>query len=221
MKWGRLLQVFYIAGGLLVISILWFTTARPIVVLPRMRLSPGYGLQDASNSLVTSDQQRGLLTLYSFAYTRCGDDCRSMYAALQEIDAALADQPTRQPRLQFITITVDPARDTPEALAAFALPFDPKTVQWRWLTGPQERVNAVASGGFEVLVQPRQDGSLFFTPLLVLVDGAGVVRASFEGSQIDSQNILSQLALLYKEIERSQGANRLAYEAAHFFACYP
>ncbi len=221
MKWGRLLRVFYIAGGLLVISILWFTTARPIVVLPRMRLSPGYGLQDVSGNLVTSDQQRGLLTLYSFAYTRCGDECHSMYAALQEIDAALAGQPTRQPRLQFITITVDPARDTPEALAAFPLPFDPKTVQWRWLTSSQERVKAVAGGGFEVLVQPRQDDSLFLTPRLVLVDGAGVVRASFEGSQIDSRNILAQLALLYKEIERSQGANRLAYEAAHFFACYP
>lgn len=221
MKWGRFLKIFYVAGGLLVIFIFWFTTARPIVVLPRMTLSPGYGLQDASSRLVTSDQQRGLMTLYSFAYTRCEEDCASIYSTLKAVDDGMAARPSAQPPLQFITITVDPAYDNPAQLAAFSPPFDPQAVAWRWLTGAPERVKTVAGGGFEVLYQPREDGSLFLTPRFILVDGAGIVRASYEAPQVSAQRILEHLDLLYKEIERSQGANRLAYEAAHFFACYP
>lgn len=219
MKRGRLLKSFYVAGGLLVILIFWFTTARPVLVLPRMQLVPGYGLWDASGGLVTSDAQRGRLTLYSFGYTRC-TDCGLIYDTLRQVDEAAGRLPAAPP-LQFITITVDPSYDTPERLAAFPLPLEPRSVEWRWLTGPQDRLKTLTGAGFEVLYQPRPDGSIFLTPRFVLVDGAGVVRSTFESPQLDAHTILEHLDLLYQEIERSQGAGRLAYEAAHFFACYP
>jgi len=215
------MRIFYIVTGLLVAGVLYFTIARPVVVLPRIRLAPGYLLQDQNGVNVSSEQARGSLTLYSFAYTGCVEDCARLYASLEAIDAAVAASPAREPALRFITISIDPGHDTPAVLAAFQRPYTTKAVEWTWLTGSEQWVRTVVGGSFEVLYQAQDDGSIFYAPQFVLVDGSGVVRGIYEGASLDAQRFVSQLDLLYKEIEETGGAARLAYEAAHFFACYP
>lgn len=208
-------------AGVLVAAVLWFTTARPVVVLPRIRLAPGYTLQNAAGSSVTSEDQRGKLTLYSFAYTRCTQDCAAIYTSLEEIDRLLAQRGPLNPPLRFITLTVDPGYDTPQQLGQFRPAFQPAAVEWLWLTGSEKWIKTIVGGNFNVLYQPQEDGSVFFAPQYVLVDGNGIVRAVYEGAELKPAAFVDQLDLLYTEIEQSSGAARLAYEAAHFFACYP
>jgi protein SCO1 len=215
------LRIGAIFLGLLVIGVLWFNIARPIVVLPRIRLAPGYGLHDPTGKLVTSEDQRGKLTLYSFAPSRCGKECQSMYSTLHTVDEELAKRSPVNPPLNFITITVDPEYDTPDHLTQTPLPFEPQRVNWTWLTGSQEKIKLVNGAGFNVLYQPQPDGSVYFAPKMVLVDGFGTIRDEFDSTDMDSSRILKKLDLLWKEIEHAQGPDRLAYEAAHFFACYP
>lgn len=221
MKFTPLMKILALALAVLVAAVLIFTIARPVVVLPRIRLAPGYSLNDSSGRAVTSEDQRGRLTLYSFAYTRCGEDCRPVYDSLRGIDTLLAARAPRQPALRFITLTLDPINDSPQVLAAFPRPFQPAAVEWLWLTGQEKWLKTVAGGSFEVLYQPQQDGTIFFAPRYVLVDGAGVVRAVYDGANLDARQFLGHLDLLYKEIEQASGPARLAYEAAHLFACYP
>ncbi len=221
MKFTPLMKILALALAVLVAAVLIFTIARPVVVLPRIRLAPGYSLTGSNGGPVTSEDQRGRLTLYSFAYTRCGADCQPVYDSLEEIDAFLAARTPRQPALRFITLTVDPANDRPEVLAAFHRPFQPAAVEWFWLTGQEKWLKTVIGGSFEVLYQPQDDGTIFFAPRYILVDGAGVVRAVYDGAALDARQFVSHLDLLYKEIEQASGPARLAYEAAHLFACYP
>lgn len=221
MRSGLYWKILVGVAAALVVGVLWFTLARPVLVLPRIRLAPGYSLVDSAAKPVTSEGARGKLTLYSFAYTGCGTDCDAIYATLQAIDQGLAQQPPRSPEFRFLTLTIDPARDTPEQLAGFALPFTPQTVEWRWLTGDEKILKNVSGGAFGVLYQPKADGTIFFAPRYVLVDGEGIVRAVYDGAQLDSAGFLDQLDLVYEEISQAQGAAKLAYEAAHFFACYP
>ncbi len=218
---GRWMRYVYITGALLVGAVLFFTIARPVVVLPRIRLAPGYVLQDQTAANISSEDARGKLTLYSFAYTGCKTDCAAIYDSLQAIDAAVAAQPPRSPALRFVTLTIDPQHDTPQTLQNFERPFTPAAVEWIWLTGSETWMRSVTGGAFEVLYQPQDDGSVFFAPRYILVDGVGVVRAIYDGAALDAGTFMQHLALLYKEIEQSGGASRLAYEAAHFFACYP
>jgi len=209
------------AAALLVIGVLWFALARPVLVLPRIRLGPGYSLVDGAGKTVTSEEGRGKLTLYSFAYSRCEDDCAALYRTLEAIDSGLAARPERSPALRFITLTIDPEYDTQQRLAGFDLPFTPRTVDWRWLTGPEKILKNVSGGAFGVLYEPQEDGSVFFAPRFVLVDGEGVVRAMYDGAELNTERFLDQLDLVYEEIAQAEGAAKLAYEAAHFFACYP
>lgn len=213
--------IAYACVALLGGGILWFATAKPVVVLPRMNLSPGYLFTTAGGESMNSEDGRGVLTLYSFAYTRCGADCEPLYRILEAVDRSLASQPPREPRLRFVTLTLDPIYDTPERLAAFGTPFQAKAVEWTWLTGDEERVKAVAGGGFEVLYQASAGGVNVLESHLVLVDGFGVIRADLDPQRTDPETVVEFIDLLYEEIATSNGAARLAYEAAHFFACYP
>lgn len=221
MKRIRPLWILAGLGAALVIGVLWFTTARPVLVLPRLSLAPGYGLTTASGDLFTSEDGRGVVTLYSFAYTGCGERCSLIYDKLQAVDAALADYPALDPPLRFVTLTLDPEHDTPETLAGFELPFEPQAVEWVWLTGDPARMKLVTGGGFEILYQPQEDGSIFFDPQMALVDGNGILRGQYEMSRFSAESLVAYIDYLYQEIEQSSGAAKLAYEAAHFFACYP
>ena len=79
----------------------------------------------------------------------------------------------------------------------------------------------VSGGAFGVLYQPRENGTIFFAARYVLVDGEGIVRAIYDTPELDTGRFVEQLDLVYEEIAQAQGSARLAYEAAHFFACYP
>ena len=103
---------------LIALSIVSFNIIRPIVVLPRIAPSPGFALVDSAGQPVTSEDRRGFLTLYSFSYLDCDVQCPQSVddiAALRE--AVAAKLPAGTP-LSFVTISLDPERDTPARLAA-------------------------------------------------------------------------------------------------------
>ena len=68
----------------------------------------------------------------------------------------------------------------------------------------------------------QADGSFKFDPAFVLVDGWGIVRGEYRYQTMtpDSERILRHLGVLAEEVINSQGANSIAYEAAHYFLCY-
>lgn len=78
---------------------------------------------------MNSEDGRGVVTLYSFAYTRCGADCEPVYRILEAVDRSLAGQALRDPQLRFVTLTLDPSFDTPGRLAAFGAPFQPQAAE--------------------------------------------------------------------------------------------
>lgn len=208
-------------GAAVAAFVLWFALARPVLVLPRLRLAPGFSLTGADGASVTSEAGRGKITLYTFAFTNCQAQCAKTYDTLQAIDAGLSQWPSVVPPFRIVTLSIDPANDTPQTLASFRLPFQPKVSDWTWVTGSPERMKEIIGGSFEVLYAPQPDGSLVFSPRYVLVDGEGIIRGDYDGTTTSPESILNYLSILYEEIANTTGPGRMAYEAAHFFACYP
>lgn len=221
MRTGKLVKILTVVGGLLILVILWFTIARPIVVLPRQRLSPGYLLVNANGESFSSDRQRGKLTIYTFAFTSCGDRCEPLYQLLEEVAARIKSAELTKPPLEFITISVDSQHDTPQTLKAFQLPGSTGTIPWHWLIGEEKWLKNVVGTGFNVSYQAQPDGSVFLDPILVLVDGEGIIRGSYNLAATNAEQLVYYIELLRKEIVQTSGAGKIAYEAAHFFACYP
>ena len=131
--------------------------------------------------------------------------------------------------MRFVTISVDPQRDTPERLRqageAWGLPAG--AAEWQLLTGDPARLRATIGGGFRVYFsEPKEPTAaspnrVTFDPRYVLVDHLGIMRADYRTGVLDPALLVRDVNLLVEEAANSDGIARLGYEAAHLFLCYP
>lgn len=108
----------------------------------------------ASDGRTVTDQAfRGKWMLIYFGYTSCPDACPT---ALNNMGVALDRLGSQAASLQPVFITVDPKRDTPEALAEYLKSFDPHIIA---LTGTEEQITAVLKEYHVYLeLQPNSGG---------------------------------------------------------------
>ena len=208
---------------LVIIAALAFAIFEPIQVLPRIRLAPGYLLTDQSAATLTSEDVRGDIVLYNFGYSGCGDDCAEMNQTMVEIQGRLDEADVGETDVRFITISFDSETDTPPVLQEYADTLDANPENWSFATGEPDHITNVVKAGFEAYYEEQDDGSFTFDPVFVLVDGWGVIRGEYryQTNASDTNKILHHLDILGEEIRNANGAATLAYEAAHFFLCYP
>jgi protein SCO1/2 len=230
-QWSTwLLRLYYFLSAVRVIAVLVFNIFQPIKVLPRVSLAPGFTFTNQDGERRTSEDFRGKLTIYSFTYTGCVDDCPPTTSYMQALRDALVRSASANQDMKFalVTISVDPEHDTPAVLNTYAAPFLKKeqadNVSWDFLTGDALRTKYVVGGGFNVHYQAATNqagrSSIKLNPRYVLVDGWGIVRAEYWGQDMDVQLLMRDIGYLVSEVRNSQGAARYAYEAIHLFACY-
>ena len=123
--------------------------------------------------------------------------------------------------VRIISVSFDPARDTPEQLAAWLDTHGADSAFWTAGTGKPESLKSTIGGGFETWYEQQPDGSFKFDPTWVLVDGAGFLRARYTAAALTPSVFARDLGLVVEEAVNSTGINKLVYEAAHQFLCYP
>lgn len=95
--------------------------------------------QDGHQLRLASDAVADKVVVVTFVFTNCIDTCPTVshtFAQLQDQLGALMEQ-----RVRLISLTVDPARDTPARLKAYAVQHGARP-GWLWLTGAQAAVTA-------------------------------------------------------------------------------
>lgn len=125
---------------------------------------------------VTERDFRGAPHLVFFGFTHCPDICPTKLFEISEVLRALGDR-GRDVRALFVT--VDPARDTPEALKSYVSSFDPRVVG---LTGDQAAIDAVVKAYRAYAKKvPTPDGgyTMEHTSLVYLMDKEGRFVGSF------------------------------------------
>jgi len=213
-------RLFFGFFGLIAASVIWFSTARPILVLPRIALAPGFYLTDQMGERFSSEALRGQITLYSFTYTGCEDPCIQTSPVMAQVQARLPEVQSSVP-MQLVTFSVDPDNDDPEQLLAFANEMGADPGVWHLVTGGAPQLKSVIGGGFSVYYKAQEDGRFKLDPAFFLVDGNGLIRAEYLSAEPDIDIILRDMGLLAAEVDHSEGIYGFAYEAAHLFSCYP
>lgn len=213
----------YAIATLLILSLLAFKVFQPIQVLPRMRLAPAYSFIDQDNQPLTSETLRGHFVLYSFTYTNCPAPCYNSNETIKEIQSRLGETDLGGIPVSFVTVSVDPERDTPEVLKAYGESIGADFNTWKFATTRnQDLLKTVVGAGFETYYEDKGNGAFALDPGFVLVDGWGVIRAEYRyATEVsDADRILRHLGVLAEEVQNSKGSTKLAYEAAHLFLCY-
>jgi protein SCO1/2 len=218
-------RTLVIAGSvvlLAVLGVLAFAIFEPIQVLPRIRLAPGFSMVDQDGERLTSEDLRGDVVLYGFGYTGCGEACDGGNATMRGVMERIGEVDLGDVDMRFVTVTFDPDSDTPEALTGYASDIGADGETWTLAAPPVDLTKAIIGGGFRTWYEDRGD-HFAFDPNLVLVDGWGVVRGEYRYQTLTSNvdKIVRHVDILGEELRNSHGAAAVAYEAAHFFLCYP
>jgi protein SCO1/2 len=96
-----------------------------IAVMAPARELPDFTLPATTGSDLSLSDLRGKYTLIFFGYVHCPDFCPLTLTEFKQIKAALGENAAQ---VNFLFISVDGQRDTPEALGRFVTRFDPEFV---------------------------------------------------------------------------------------------
>jgi protein SCO1 len=135
-------------------------------------LAPAVELVDAEGRPFSLASLKGKAVLVSFVYTTCNGTCPMTTARMDRVRRALQDEGLWGRSVAFVSITLDPARDTPEALARYARAYraDPKS--WHFLTGPPDRVAKVIAD-WDMWARPDPSGVIDHPSRVFLIDPSG------------------------------------------------
>jgi len=141
-----------------------------------------FELADAGGNRVRAVDLRGRWLLIFFGYTYCPDLCPT---ALSEIADALAQLGPLAVQVQPVFVSIDPQRDTPEALREYVQNFDARILP---LTGNPEQL-ARAAGSFGIVFYkvpgPRPDEYTFaHSAIVTLVGPEGGIVTRFSSDAV-------------------------------------
>jgi protein SCO1/2 len=110
-----------------------------------------------------------------------------------------------------VSITVDPANDTPEALRAYAERFGAENGRWLFVTGERTALHSLIGEGFHLAVAERAEsentdgeGLITHSDRFVLVDRDLQIRGYYHGTEQESvQQLLRDIEALGAEKPRA------------------
>jgi protein SCO1 len=148
-------------------------------------LVPDFTLTDHLRRRVSLSQFRGKVVALNFIYTSCALP-QFCYRMSNHFNVVQRRFRTRSD-LVLLTVTFDPARDDPEALAEYARQWNSNPDTWRFLTGSSDEVRAVTSR-FGVEFFP-DDGLLSHSLHTAVIDRRGRLVANLEGNQFTAAQL--------------------------------
>jgi protein SCO1/2 len=112
--------------------------------LPVLGDVPAFQLTDQLDRTFSSTALKGHVWVADFVFTNCEGPCPRMSSRMREL------QGKTDSAVKLISFTVDPARDTPQVLAAYAKKFGNDSSRWLLLTGEVATLNMLDQDAFKL-----------------------------------------------------------------------
>lgn len=148
--------------------------------LPAYSAVPDFTLTDQTGAPFSSAAQlEGLVWIADFIFTNCTGPCPRMTSQMHQVQTGL----TGVDGVRLVSFTVDPERDTPPVLAAYASRFEARPGTWFFLTGPIDALHQLSRNAFML---GDVDGNLQHSTRFVLVDRSSKIRGFYLTSEEDA-----------------------------------
>jgi protein SCO1 len=170
--------------------------------------APDFSLIDQTGHQVTLSQFRGKVVAITFAYTHCvlPNFCFRIANNFRLLQKRFEGQ--LGSNLVFITITFDPAHDTPEVMAKYGKSWNADPESWRLLSGAVPDVEAVCNR-YGISFWP-DEGLMNHSLHTLVVDRQGNLAADLEGNEYTADELgdLVESVLAAPRLQPSQRGSR-------------
>lgn len=124
---------------------------------------------------------KGKVWVANFIFTNCNDVCLPMTSNMKKLQDLAKEEGIEN--IEFISFSVDPGVDTPEALTEFGKSFNVDFKNWHFLTGyEQEEIENFALTTFKTIVKKPESGDqVLHGTDFFLVNGEGKIMKYYTG----------------------------------------
>lgn len=138
----------------------------------------------------------GKVWVANFIFTNCDDVCLPMTANMKILQDKVKEEEIDN--IRFVSFSVDPTVDTPEALIEFGEMFGVDDSNWDFLTGySQETIEQFALDSFKAIVKKPESGDqVIHGTRFYLIDGEGNVMKDYSGLDIPTEEIMNDIKIL-------------------------
>lgn len=180
-----------LAFGVLAVGLGWLQSAKPPIDAAGGPVLGAFQLVDQTDKAVSERDVLGRPAVVFFGFTYCPDVCPT---TLSMLTANLGKMGPAADGIGIFFVTVDPERDTPEALAKYLSAFDPRI---RGLTGAPDQIATLAKslGVYFARAGSGAGYTMDHTASVILLDAQGRFSATIAYGE-DNETALAKLRLL-------------------------
>jgi len=152
---------------------------------------PEFTLYDQAGSVVQASRFRGKQIMLNFIYTRCpiANMCPAATAKMMVTQKLAREAGVNN--LEFVSITLDPAYDTPGVLREYADARGIDTANFSFLTGPETAIkDLLAQFG---MIAEFENGFLTHTLGTLLIDASGKIIHRADGKEWEPKDFVAKM----------------------------
>ncbi|HWZ90360.1 MAG TPA: SCO family protein [Polyangiaceae bacterium] len=136
---------------------------------------PKFAFRDQHGKVVTGRDLLGHVWIADFMYTSCQGACPLLTSRLITLQRRLLD-----PELRFVSFSVDPSTDTPDALRQYATRWNESETRWQLLSTDPGGLSRLTSSLQLAIV--HTGGEIVHSDRFFLIDAQGTITDSFDSS---------------------------------------
>jgi protein SCO1/2 len=183
-----------------VASVLWVAGAEAAPSrFAVIRQAPDFSLTTQDGKFLKLAGLKGKVLLVSFIFTTCSGTCPATTSRMVSVQRELqAKGLLKDGRVHHVSITLDPARDTPQKLKDYIQLYDIDPSSWTFLTGSVEDVTKTFTA-WGMWAKPAADGQLDHPLRIFLVDRQGRIREIYHLGFLKAEWVVEDIELLLRE----------------------
>jgi protein SCO1/2 len=164
--------------------------------LPEIAPAPHFALISQDGRPLALSDLHGKVVAVTFIFTMCTDTCQVLTPMMSFVQDRLGRDFGE--KIAFVSVTVDPERDTPEVLKDYAQAFGANPAGWFFATGAPDVIRDVTRR-YGVFATKAENGNVDHTFLTSIVDRRGILRVQYLGVRFDPEEFRRDLLSLANE----------------------
>ncbi len=163
------------------------------------RLNDLVGWNQLGEQVSLNQDLKGKVLVLDFIFTTCRSTCPRLSASMQMLQKSYEKKLPEW--VQFISISVDPDRDSVPVLREYANRYTKEHDEWWFLTGNRDAIFNYAKNELGlILSEADEPGAMVHSNKLVLIDSFRYIRGYYDGlDTLEMRKLADDIAILYLE----------------------